>query len=395
MSLFNRQSDPVRRAALSVERLEDRAVPAAQAFFAGSILAVFGDAGANNIVVSADTAGNLQVTDNGQAVQIRTLFGAPTRANLALVGVDGGAGNDSITLDRSLNTLDANGKLAAAPDAILLGGAGNDFLNPQIGGFVGGVPPQGAPLPRIVGNVLQIGGDGDDFLNSGFGNDIMLGGRGNDTFQWLPGTLNDVFDGGAGFDTAIVVGNDTAIPDFATPDPTDVSNADTFVLNRDPSNPGGVLFQRTNLIPFSISMDNIENVTLRTGAGNDSITIGDLSGTDVRQVVAEGGLGDDVINGSAQASTRIALTLRGNDGNDRLVGGAGNDILDGGAGNDILRGRGGRDVLIGGDGNDRLAGGGRQDTLIGGSGADTFVRARRDNVLDFFGGEGDVFEDAF
>ena len=36
----------------------------------------------------------------------------------------------------------------------------------------------------------------------------MIGGPGNDTLRWLPGTLIDVFEGGTGHDTAIIVGND-------------------------------------------------------------------------------------------------------------------------------------------------------------------------------------------
>ncbi len=382
---------PVKRApksSLSFERFEDRMVPAAQALFSAGILSVVGDAAANNLVVSADANGNVQVTNNGQNVQIQSIFGTPNKASLQLISVDGQAGNDLITLDKSLNTLDANGKLAFAPNAVLMGGAGDDFINPLIGGFVGGLPPQGAPLPPIVGNVVQMGGAGNDFLNSGFGNDVMLGGSGNDTLQWLPGTLIDHYDGGAGFDTAVVVGNDTAIPDFATPAPNDTSNADKFVLTKDPNNPGGVLFQRTNLVPFFITMDNMENVTLRTGAGDDTITVGDLSGTDVKQVVAEGGLGNDVINGSAQASAAVKMMLRGNDGNDVLTGGAGKDTLDGGSGNDTLDGRGGKDMVLGGDGNDVLIGGadGKKDTFVGGSGADTLKRAL---------GETDVFVDRF
>jgi len=384
----NRSTSQVLKSSLVLEQLEDRATPAVMALFSTGILTVTGDAAANNIVVSADVNGNLQVTNNAQNVQIQSIFGTPNKASLQLINVDAKGGNDMITLDTSLNTLDANGKLAYAPNAVLMGGAGNDFLNPLIGGFVGGLPPQGAPLPPIVGNVVQMGGSGDDFLNSGFGNDIMLGEGGNDTLQWLPGTLIDHYDGGAGFDTGVVVGNDTAIPDFATPDPNDTSNADKFLLTKDPNNPGGVLFQRTNLVPFFITMDNVENVTMRTGAGNDTITIGDLSGTDVKQVVAEGGLGDDIIDGSAQASATIKLTLRGNDGNDMLTGGAGQDVLDGGAGNDTLDGKGGKDMVLGGDGNDTMIGGadGKKDTFIGGSGADTLYRAA---------GETDVFVDRF
>jgi acid phosphatase type 7 len=83
-----------------------------------------------------------------------------------------------------------------------------------------------------------------------------------------------------------------------------------------------------------------------------------------------------------------ACTIRGTDGDDRLVGtrrrdvicglggndkifGLGaNDVLRGGAGNDVLRGGRGRDRLYGNKGNDRLYGQSGSDRLVGGAGRD-------------------------
>ncbi|MGV2426242.1 UNVERIFIED_CONTAM: hypothetical protein QOZ53_31760, partial [Pseudomonas aeruginosa] len=75
------------------------------------------------------------------------------------------------------NVLDANGKLAAAPNAVLHGGSGNDTIRVLSGGSVGGVV--GNP---VVGNTVMYGDEGNDFLDSGFGNDVMYGGPGDDTF---------------------------------------------------------------------------------------------------------------------------------------------------------------------------------------------------------------------
>lgn len=324
--------------------LEDRTTPSVTAVFNTNTLTVTGDADANAIVVSADPAGTLQVTNNNAAVPIRTVFGLPTRAGLTQISVNAKGGDDSITLSKSLNTLDANGKLIYAPDAVLVGGAGNDAITPQLGGFVGGVPGN-----AIVGNVTQYGGAGDDTLTSGFGNDIMLGEGGNDTLVWLPGTLIDHYDGGDGADNGVIVGNDT---------PINGSNADTFVLSKDSAHPGDVLFQRTNLIPFTVTMTGVETVTLRPQGGNDRVVINDLTGTAVRNVVVEGGAGDDVLDASLQMSADVKVKLSGGDGNDVLTGGAGRDTLDGGAGDDKL-------VSSNRDG--------KSDILIGGAGADVFV----------------------
>jgi hypothetical protein len=228
-------------------------VPAVLAFFNTDTLNVTGDANANNIVVSADTAGNLQVTNNGTAVTINSTTGVANKANLRTINVDARGGDDSILVDRSVNVLDANGKLAASTNGTLSGGAGNDTIRVLSGGFLGGVVGN-----AIVGNFTMYGNGGDDFLDSGFGNDTMLGGDGNDTLRWLPGTLIDTFDGGAGNDTAMVVGNSN-------------NQGDSFRLDADPTT-GGVLFQRTNLIPFRIGITTTENVVMQTQSGDDSIT---------------------------------------------------------------------------------------------------------------------------
>lgn len=96
--------------------------------------------------------------------------------------------------------------------------------------------------------------------------------------------------------------------------------------------------------------------------------------------------------------------IRGNSGNniligtasaDTVVGNAGNDVLEGGAGSDklfgdsqnLLQAVGGADFLNGGEGNDTLAGGAGEDTLVGGrgtdllyggNGSDTFLFSRSD-----------------
>ena len=99
-----------------------------------------------------------------------------------------------------------------------------------------------------------------------------------------------------------------------------------------------------------------------------------------------------------------ALTLRGGNGNDRLMGQDGDDTLygnsgadqlHGGNGNDELFGGAGNDQLFGGAGNDRLRGNDGNDTLVGGAGADRFIIARgshQDRITDFSYAEGDRLE---
>src|SRR6202045_627264 len=112
-------------------------------------LTVFGDALSNSIVTSRDAAGRILV--NGGAVT--TVGGTPTVANTGLIQVFGQAGNDTISVN------EANG---AMPAVNLFGGDGNDTIT---GGS---------------GNDLLFGQAGNDTINGGAGNDQLFGGDGND-----------------------------------------------------------------------------------------------------------------------------------------------------------------------------------------------------------------------
>jgi Ca2+-binding RTX toxin-like protein len=98
-------------------------------------------------------------------------------------------------------------------------------------------------------------------------------------------------------------------------------------------------------------------VSVRTGAGNDSVTLtGGRTTPFYFPATLDGGDGADSLAGGAGA--------------DLLVGGNGDDRLSGGAGDDTLRGDAGNDRLSGMDGNDRAYGGAGEDNLTGGAGSD-------------------------
>ncbi|NES43863.1 calcium-binding protein [Moorena sp. SIO2C4] len=126
-------------------------------------------------------------------------------------------------------------------------------------------------------------------------------------------------------------------------------------------------------------VNDVEQFEINGLAGNDTLTVNDLSGTDAQLVVFDGGEGDDSLDGSKAVLPLVAI---GGNGNDTLIGGAGDDLLRGDAGNDYLvggdgddnlLGDAGDDTLIGGNGNDNLVGGGGDDILISGVGNTTFV----------------------
>src|SRR5437764_13760230 len=99
---------------------------------------------------------------------------------------------------------------------------------------------------------------------------------------------------------------------------------------------------------ISISSDN--GVVTVTGLG-ETVTIRNFDAND--RIVINGLGGDDVIEATG-LETGILLTANGGDGDDILIGGAGNDTLTGGAGDDILIGGPGQDLLDGGPGDNVL-----------------------------------------
>jgi Ca2+-binding RTX toxin-like protein len=251
------------------EVLENREVPAVISVASAGVLFVRGDQADNQILVAADTTG--QITVNGTAVT------GATRDSIGMINVQGRGGDDSITLDRTLNTVSSTGSLLRSPDSQVYGGSGDDYINILNGGIVGGLAGviNGVVVGPVVGNNYTEGGAGDDTFISGFGEDTFLGQSGDDTYVWNPGTIDDRFDGGSGRDTATIIGNNNASDAFSL-----------SVINKQ------LVFQRTNLINFTVTMDRVEQVNLDPGSGADNITIGALHGVGlktVQVVVADAG----------------------------------------------------------------------------------------------------------
>ena len=345
-------------------------VPTITAVFNGGILTVTGDNHDNNITVSRDAAGLILV--NGGVVTVTG--GTPTVANTTQVQIFGLAGNDTLTVD------DANGPM---PPALLNGGDGDDTLT----GSAADDTLDGGDGNDILngrgGNDTLFGGPGNDILNGGQGTDTMFGGDGDDQFVWNPGDGSDVIEGDAGKDTMVFNGANIA-------ETIDLSaNGTRFRFFR-------------NVANITMDCNNLEQVVFRALGGADQVTVNDLTGTAVSNVVVDltaatgGGDGaadrvivngtqtNDVISvigstngvtvtGLAAAVTVVGaesnldtLVVNGLDGADTidasalpagliqltLNGGAGDDHLIGSQGDDIIIGDRGSDVLVGGPGDD-------------------------------------------
>ena len=135
-----------------LEQLESRLVP--RAGLLSSTWTIVGDQNRNpddTIVISRPSArlGLVQATVNGKVVGTRTI------ASLKSITVQGGRGNDTLTISPNAN-------LPATLSVRLMGGAGNDTIT-------GG-----------TGNDYIDGGDGNDKVSAGGGNDTIIGGAGDD-----------------------------------------------------------------------------------------------------------------------------------------------------------------------------------------------------------------------
>jgi Ca2+-binding RTX toxin-like protein len=208
--------------------------------------------------------------------------------------VNGGAGNDAITLLAKNTELASSGLNGDGGDDVVTGPDSNDTLT---------------------------GGEGNDRLVAGKGDDVMNGGAGNDTLVWNQGDGSDTANGDAGNDGAEVNGAPT-LGDVFTLDPV----------------AGGVKLTRTNLGPFTFDALT-ERFEVNGLGGNDSVTANNGVGA-LTLLSVDGGAGVDTVFGS--------------EGADLILGGEANDVLSGGGGDDRIVGDRGTDTMNGDSGDDTL-----------------------------------------
>ncbi len=262
-----------------------------------------------------------------------------TGTSLQGISIHGGDGNDF------LDGTNATG----GPGLELIGGRGNDVLH-------------GSPSDDGLK-----GGSGSDSLAGNAGADVIRGSSGADSVVWNSGDGDDVVDGGAGEDKQTF---------RAT------AASDSYVLFQQSS--GFATFADIRS-PMSVSLNDIDTLTVDTFGGDDSVRVLDLSATTITHINADMGDGDDTFDGSG-LTTPVDLNLLAGRGKDQLTGGPGDDFLRGASGKDTLKGGGGQDQLIGDEGDDSLSGGAGNDILNGGAGAD-ILRGKDGN--DWLSGGGD------
>jgi Ca2+-binding RTX toxin-like protein len=233
----------------------------------------------------------------------------------------------------------------------------------------------------------------------------IWGGDGDDTLTG--GALNDVINGGGGFNKLVETAathltlSDTALTGNGADSLTGIEQAHLIGTSGANKLDASGFTGPTTLEGLggndTLTGGQTDDV-LRGGPGNDVYIFKPATTAETDTVEEEAAAGTDrldfsslpasvpvtidLTNAAALAvhgSRSTARTVRTNAGMEAnfedATGGAGDDALTGNAANNKLIGGKGNDVLMGGPGHDFLTGGPGNDTLVGGDGNDTYIFA--------------------
>jgi Ca2+-binding RTX toxin-like protein len=229
---------------------------------------------------------------------------------------------------------------------------------------------EGNTITDRSGAMTIVAGGGNDTVieNTSGGTDNFDLGAGNDTLEIQnDGIFGDVFEGGAGIDTA----------DFSA---IAYSSTDLVVIDLQAGTVSDGFGGSEVLSGFENVIGSQGQETIIGTAGDNEIDgrggIDTIMSGDGEDIVFGRGGSDDI---SLGLGADFALggggndTIRGGNGGDDVQGGAGADMLFGDAGNDEILGGSGGDTIEGGTGNDTIDGGNAADTIFGGAGNDVIT----------------------
>lgn len=297
----------------ALEPLERRDAPVVGVTFTNGKLLISSNNESDTMVVTTDTSTGAILLNNN------SITGSPTLANVAVIQVVAGLGDDSVDL------------------------SGLVFFSHEI------------TISLAGGDDTCVGSPGKDSIDGGDGDDSITGGAGDDSLRGEGD--NDFVDGGSG--------DDLLSQAFDTPNSTATAKDTLHGGTGDDTLQGG---NDDDTLHGDNGNDSLEggfgNNSLDGGDGDDVLTNSSGAGTLL------GGSGRDTLNGGNQADV-----LDGGADDDFLAGGVDNDSLDGGLGNDVLDGGDGADYLFGNGGDDTLTGGGGNDRQAGGPGTDLLIES--------------------
>ena len=359
----------------------------------------------------------------GNTIQVSTGL---TVTNVELVGINGGTGNDTITVSRTsgLGGITGGGGFdtlfynAGATSALLFSVQGTSFgLTGDLGSshytqfesvaFTGGQFDDQFNLSGIfsAGSIAFDAAGGSDRLFADFSalgsTSFVVGSNGTVTSNWggfwnfetfsvtggagadilTAGSGNDILNGGAGADRLEGgIGDD--ILNGTGPGPDDLAadvliggaGDDRFGAGYGDAVDGGSGFDELTYDASGAGSGINANFSLLTSG--QTITVAGAALTGIEYVTYISGTNfDDIITAGA-VKAGASLFIYGQGGNDRITGSSVQDFIYGGEGNDVLTGGVGSDVLVGGAGNDTFsdtAGGLNNDSISDFQVGDTII----------------------
>jgi Ca2+-binding RTX toxin-like protein len=353
--------------------------------------------GAGNDVIGGSDGGDFidggsdydSVYFNLSSINQNFTFNGINVQNIEYLDLQTGSGNDSI--DAS-SIGDYAFIAAGAGDDIITGSNGNDFINTGAGNDTvnGGagidsvfilrntetanINLSSSSLQNVEYLEVRTGSGNDNidassignyaFIAAGAGDDTITGSNGNDFID--TGAGNDTVNGGAGIDSVFILRNT----------------------------------ETTNINITTANLQNIENLEVRTGSGDDSIDVSSFigyanvfagSGNDSISAVnddsdIDGGNGDDSLSVNQNSATGSITFSTGNLVDVEYLNirtGSGNDTIDASFLLDRaeIRSGAGNDNIIGSSGNDSIYTGTGDDTVNAGAGYDSvFIESTSDTL---------------
>ena len=270
---------PLAVVALAITAMPVGATPTVQATVGGGTLHISGSPSADQIALRLSAADpNLLQVDVGDDGSADFTF---DRGTFESIEVAAGNGADGVRID------EANGVFATTEATRIEGENGDDRL---IGGS---------------GTQVFVGGRGSDFVDGNQGADTAFLDAGDDTFVWDQGDGSDVVEGGRGFDTMVFNGFGASENMAAT------------------ANGGRVLFTRAqgNIV---MDLDEVEAIDVRPLGGNDTVTVNDMTETDLARVDIDLAAAPGGSTGDGLADT---VTIKGTTGDDSIAANANGAVV--------------------------------------------------------------------
>ena len=179
-----------------------------------------------------------------------------------------------------------------------------------------------------AGNQILVGDLAGSMFNGGAGNDIIFAGAGNDTINWSVGDGRDFVDGGAGTLDRVIINGNNNVETFNVYSNTDDGNGALPGTLSSAALAGFTGLNASTEIVITrdgvviAELDNIEEITINTGGGADTVTpVGNFAPTSLNfnTITINGDNGDDTVDISALTSAH-RIVFRSNGGNDTIIG---------------------------------------------------------------------------